>query len=728
MTLRSKVILPVLFIALLFVAYLFWRWHPAMLPNAERNQIVATVLVALASSIAIVWLSLEWFVRRPLQDIARRHLDRSARDPDTGKRPARQDEIAQIARTIEELRETARLSQIEAAEQLGRRKHAEESLKETEERYALAVRGANDGLWEWNLASGVMYFSPRWKSMLGFAEAELQDSVETWNSRIHPDDVDKVNTIMQAHIEGSVPRFESEHRLMHRDGTHRWILSRACAIRHATGKPYRMVGLDTDITSFKRIEEILIRVADGTAGTTGEAFFRALVKNFAQVLGVRVAFISECVNFPATRVRALAFWDGGSFLENVEYDLAGTPCAEVIGQGAMCFYPRDLVSHFPAEAGLGLESYLGIPITDTDGKTIGHLAFLDAKRMDDGILLTTIYKIFTARAAGELARKRVQTTVLELAKGLSEVRGEECFRVLARNFADVTAVREAIVAQCIDLPTKRVRVLAWWRDGRFESNTEFDLAGNSYEQAIDEGTSRLAADGGGEGRAQVQAFQRQLHLGLPCHDAAGRVIGHITCFDDKPRQGELPDQAILRLFAERVTLELERKQLRGTLQQLGENLSRVRGDTFFRALVQNITRALNIREAFICECCDYPTTQVRMLARWNKEDFAPCVEFDLAGTSCEEVILKGKPVYWPSGVGERLPREKQYDRESYLGIPCFDSEGRVIGHITCADGKPMHEEEPEWAILKLIAERAAIELERKQLGDERRRVQSLVSS
>jgi hypothetical protein len=102
-----------------------------------------------------------------------------------------------------------------------------------------------------------------------------------------------------------------------------------------------------------------------------------------------------------------------------------------------------------------------------------------------------------------------------------------------------------------------------------------------------------------------------------------------------------------------------------------------------------------------------------MLAHWNHGDFSGCPEFDLSGTSCERVIAEGKPLYVPRDLGAMFPLEKKYDRESYLGLPCFDSEGRVIGHIACADGEPMAQELPHYAILRLFAVRAALELERR---------------
>jgi diguanylate cyclase (GGDEF)-like protein/PAS domain S-box-containing protein len=130
-------------------------------------------------------------------------------------------------------------------------KRAQEGLRESEERYALAARGANDGLWDWNLAAGSIYFSARWKAMLGCQEDEIIDKPEEWFERIHVSDRDRVKDEIAAHQKGLTPHFESEHRVRHKDGTFRWMLSRGVAIRNDFGKPIRMAGSQTDITEGK---------------------------------------------------------------------------------------------------------------------------------------------------------------------------------------------------------------------------------------------------------------------------------------------------------------------------------------------------------------------------------------------------------------------------------------------------------------------------------------------
>ena len=148
--------------------------------------------------------------------------------------------------------------------QLGRRK-AEAALRESEERFALAVRGANDGLWDWNLKTDAIYFSPRWKEMLGWEDHEIANEPAEWFKRLHPEEVSRVKAALAAHIDGRHDHFETEHRMLHRDGAYRWMRSRGLAVRDQTGAAYRMAGSQTDITEGK--------VADALTGLPNRILF-----------------------------------------------------------------------------------------------------------------------------------------------------------------------------------------------------------------------------------------------------------------------------------------------------------------------------------------------------------------------------------------------------------------------------------------------------------------------
>ena len=306
------------------------------------------------------------------------------------------DKLVQLERRVDEQQAALERSEV-------RRSAVEADLRATEERYLLALRGSQDGLWEWDIASGAVHLSPRWKSMLGFEPQELANAKQAWHARVHADDRPAFDAALARHLSGADLCFDHEMRLLHKDGSVRHVLSRGAAIRRESGEPYRMVGLDTDVTRLRRVQAVLDAVADGTAGAFGERFFQAMVRHFARALEVDNAFIAECLDQPATKVRTLAYWSASKGLvDNFEFGLPGTPCEAVLNDGKVCFHPQDLANMFPREA--GYEAYLGMPIIASDGRVLGHLALRHKQPLGDEVLVDRVYRIFLARAAAEIER------------------------------------------------------------------------------------------------------------------------------------------------------------------------------------------------------------------------------------------------------------------------------------------------------------------------------------
>ena len=158
-------------------------------------------------------------------------------------------------------------------------------LRQSKERFELAARGANDGIWENDFVRDRLYLSPRWKEMLGLPET-LRDSPEEWLSRIHPEDVEEVKSTAQAHLdEDREDAFEREYRIMHADGNYRWVLVRGAVIRGRDGQPTRSAGSMSDITDRKLAEEALRRDAlhdDLTGLANRKLFFDRLTVSLAR--------------------------------------------------------------------------------------------------------------------------------------------------------------------------------------------------------------------------------------------------------------------------------------------------------------------------------------------------------------------------------------------------------------------------------------------------------------
>lgn len=136
----------------------------------------------------------------------------------------------------------ARLGTIMAVRQV------EAKLQDSEERFALAVEGSSDGHWDWNLETGEIYFSPRWKSLFGYPDAEMQNTPDSWFEKIHRDDIETVRAGIAAHIEGVTLRLECRYRVEHKNGSVRWMVTRGAARRGSNGRAIRIAGSQSDVT------------------------------------------------------------------------------------------------------------------------------------------------------------------------------------------------------------------------------------------------------------------------------------------------------------------------------------------------------------------------------------------------------------------------------------------------------------------------------------------------
>ena len=219
---------------------------------------------------------------------------------------------------------------VTTCEDITERWRAEEALRDSEERYALAVRGTNDGIWDWSIKDDIIYLSPRWKAMLGYGEHDLTDSPDEWFSRIHPEDRAHVDEKVNAHLYHKAPNFEDEYRMRHRDGSYRWVLSRGFAVRDGDGKPTRMAGAQTDVTDR--------RAYDPLTGLPNRALFAEKLEEAFDRAGRRSGYFFAVIFLDLDRFKAindgLGHLVGDGVLMGVAKRLSG------------CLRPGDTVARF----------------------------------------------------------------------------------------------------------------------------------------------------------------------------------------------------------------------------------------------------------------------------------------------------------------------------------------------------------------------------------------------
>jgi PAS domain S-box-containing protein len=147
-----------------------------------------------------------------------------------------------------------RIGYVGTAEDITARREAEEALRRSEERWQLALQGANEGIWDWKVQSNDFFCSPRFKEILGFADSELPDRFDAWMARVHPEDAERVMKEVRDHFGKKIPFYSVECRLRCRDESYRWVFARGQAVWDESGYAVRMVGSISDITMRKQAE------------------------------------------------------------------------------------------------------------------------------------------------------------------------------------------------------------------------------------------------------------------------------------------------------------------------------------------------------------------------------------------------------------------------------------------------------------------------------------------
>ncbi|HIJ89438.1 MAG: PAS domain S-box protein [Desulfobulbaceae bacterium] len=280
-----------------------------------------------------------------------------------------------------------------------------ELLSANERRLHLAASAGKIGIWDWDVATNELIWDDNMYSLYGINKEDFSGAYDAWSKAIHPDDRLFVEEEIQAALRGE-REYAPEFRIVHPDGTIRFIKAASQVIPDQFGKPRQMVGTNIDISESKQVEQVQTFLAQtSTGGVTDESFFRDLARYLAQSLGMDFVCIDRLEGEGLT-ARTVAVWSDDHFEDNISYALKDTPCGEVVGKRVCCF-PADVCRLFPHDEMLTVlraQSYIGTTLFSHTGRPIGLIALIGHTPLTTTRLAENILNLVSVRAAGELER------------------------------------------------------------------------------------------------------------------------------------------------------------------------------------------------------------------------------------------------------------------------------------------------------------------------------------
>ncbi|GMR18109.1 MAG: hypothetical protein BMS9Abin33_0512 [Gammaproteobacteria bacterium] len=301
------------------------------------------------------------------------------------------------------------------------RKQKEEALVLSQQRLVESQRIARLGHWDWDVVNGDLYWSDEHYRICGLEPGQIMPSYEAFLDFVHPDDQEQwKNAVTEAMNKNN---YNMDHRIVINDSEVRYVHGQGQVQFDEACKPIRMMGTIQDITERKHLENALNTIASFSPSTGLSEYYRACVAGLARVYNTRYAFVGLFSDDSQQQITTQAVWANGEFVDNFEYELEGTPCADVldmknelITRDAAKLYPED-----PMLVDMGVESYFGASMISVSGNKMGLMAALDTKPMEIASWMEPVLGIFAQRMASFIEHKITEEKIKASEKGLRNI-------------------------------------------------------------------------------------------------------------------------------------------------------------------------------------------------------------------------------------------------------------------------------------------------------------------
>ncbi|HEX9080054.1 MAG TPA: GAF domain-containing protein [Desulfuromonadaceae bacterium] len=343
------------------------------------------------------------------------------------------------------------------------------------------------------------------------------------------------------------------------------------------------------LTSLRRRDESVREMAQGVAAATGEEFFASLVHHLAGTLQADYALVGELTGERPPTMRTIAMFGKGKPMANAEFTLAGTPCGEVIASsGTACFHPEGVARKFPEDhllAQMGVESYIGTPLRDSTGRTLGVMAALSCRPMAEKGVAESLFQLFAVRAAAELERRRAEVKLLKREYQLEIL---SCASRQINTVLEVPAIIRSLTTSAVQLVKAEGCGAGLLRDGKmlfseYYRGGEFipvDYAferGNGVPGLVMETLRPYHTDDAGHDIHVIPEIRDALGFrnlaNVPILNRTGELLG---CFEVHNKEGDAPfdvlDIAMLRSLADSAAVALENAGMLAELKRAEEAL------------------------------------------------------------------------------------------------------------------------------------------------------------